>query len=160
MSQQASSIGKILSEAIYKEQSASDLYAALADRIQDPDGKSTFATLASDERNHRTLLEGWWGDRFGAAFAFDASKVKKIKVVVADQAGAMEALDLALDAERRAAEEYESLATSVSDPVLVKLTRELAEQEWGHFETLTAEKAAVADSFHWFDIDFAGHMED
>lgn len=160
MTQASHALRQVLADAIYAEQSAHRLYRALADAISNAEGKRTFITLAKDEKGHRVKLEGWWKDRFGSDFEFDEANVDVCAVAVENQSGAVDALDLALDAEKRAATNYEQLAANSSDPHLTGLCRELAAQEWGHFEIIQAEKQAVTEAFHWFDIDFAGHVED
>jgi rubrerythrin len=151
---------KLLVEAVHKEQAAFELYDRLSKTIKNAEGAETFAGLARDEIGHRHLLEDWWRKKFAEPFPFDPKAVDKPKLAVDTQAGAVDALEIALEREKRAATLYEALHLSAADLDLKKLCHELAEQEWGHFATIRAEIAAVTGDFYWLDIDYAGHVED
>ncbi len=155
-----SEMQRVLEEAIYREEQAHRFYQDLAAKIKNPDGAKTFYNLAKDESGHRVKLEGWLKELSGMAFDFDESQVKPIVISVDEQAAAMDALDVALLAEEKAAKRYEHLAKSVPDDRFSALCKALADEEWGHFETISAEKQVLADEFYWFDIDYARHMED
>jgi rubrerythrin len=150
----------VLSEAVHREQAAHDLYARLAAMIENPAGAKTFAHLAEDEAGHRALLESWWRERYREPFPYDAKKIAIREIKVTDRTGALEALEDALEFEEAAATGYEALAAGAEDAELRKLCEDLARQEWGHFETVRTEISAITGDFYWFDLDFAGHLED
>jgi rubrerythrin len=155
-----SEMQKVLKEAIYREEEAHRFYLDLAAKIKNPDGAKTFSNLAEDEKGHRGKLEGWYKELSGDAFVFDEGEVEPIAFSVDEQAAAMDALDVALMAEEKAAKGYESLAKNAPDDRFSSLCKSLADEEWGHYETISAEKQVLADEFYWFDIDFARHVED
>jgi rubrerythrin len=160
MADQALDLQEVLSKAIYREESAHRLYSELSDKIVNPHGAEIFARLSDDESAHREKLQAWWTSKFGEPFAFDETRVVTIHARVDKQTAAAEALELALSAEKEAASTYETLLKSVQDPDLVQLCKLLAEEEWGHFETISAEYQAITNGFYWLDMDFAGHVED
>lgn len=151
---------KLLAEAIYREQSAWLLYSELSSKIGNPEGKKTFAALAKDEGGHRSKLEDWYREMFGEAFLFQEDKTEKVEVSIEDQTGALAALDLALEAEKKAAKRYEALAFAAPSEQFAGLCKDLAAEEWGHFETINAEKHSIMDAFYWYDMDYGAHMED
>jgi rubrerythrin len=149
-----------LSVAIYNEQSAFDFYTKLSDVIKNESGREKFKFLASDEKRHRKLLEGYYKKISGGKeFQFDPSKVKAIKVEVRDNTSASEALDIGIKAEKEAYEFYNKSAEQTNDPDAKKMFLMLAEQEDRHYNLLTAEKQALIDQFYWFTLDTPGMME-
>jgi len=151
---------ELLSYAIHKEESAHRFYRSLAETIQNPEAAHVFADLAVDEANHRRQLEKLWNSISPKPFKIEEKKIDVRHPVIHKQAGAVQALDLALDAETAAAKFYELTSQSSQDPALRRLSVELAKQEWGHYETLSAEKNAIIESFYWFDMEYSAYVED
>jgi len=152
---------KLLLQAVGHEQAAFELYDRLAKKIKNAEGAAMFANLAKDETGHRVKLEEWWRRKFAEPLTIgprDAATAEAIEIDT--QAGAVDALELALEREKSSATLYESLAASAVDPDLRRLCQALSEQEWGHFATIRAEIAAVTGDFYWLDIDYASHVED
>lgn len=149
-----------LSLAIYNEQSAFDFYTRLSDIIKNKSGKEKFKFLASDEKRHRELLEGYYKKVAGGKdFPFDPGKVKTIQVEIRDNTSASEALDIGIKAEKEAYEFYSKSAEETKDPDAKKMFLMLAEQEDRHYNILTAEKQALIGQFYWFSLDTPGIME-
>lgn len=146
--------------AVHKEESARRFYARLADEIKNKEASQIFLHLAEDENRHRQLLEKWWLESFDVSFPFDEKQVEKRAVEISRQTGALAALELAISAEKQAAEHYEHAAKNSQDESIIKLCKKLAQEEWGHFETLQAEKSSVIGSFYWFDVDNSAYVED
>ena len=108
-------------------------------------------------------LEGWYRKLFNAKYSPDEKELcdAEIKGVhVSEKAGAMEALDLAIQAEMRAEEFYSSQAEAVERAELKKLLVQLAAEEHGHYELLLAERSSLTGGFYWFDIDSSQFLED
>ena len=151
---------EVLSVAIYNEQAAFDFYTRLSGIIKNQSGKEKFKFLASDEKRHRELLEGYYQKISGGkGFPFDPDKVKTINVDVRDNTAASEALDIGIKAEKEAYEFYTKSAEETKDPDAQKMFSMLAEQEDRHYNILTAEKQALIDQFYWFSLDTPGIME-
>ena len=149
-----------LSVAIYNEQSAFDFYTKLSSIIKNQSGKEKFKFLASDEKRHRELLEGYYQKISGGkGFPFDPDKEKTVNVDVRDNTTASEALDIGIKAEKEAYEFYSKSAEETQDPDAKKMFLMLAEQEDRHFNILMAEKQALIGQFYWFSLDTPGMME-
>jgi rubrerythrin len=152
-----------LSRAIYAEIGAGNFYARMAARIANPEGKSRFEGLAGDERGHRDTLEGWFERIVGEPFTVDEGAVKASEIgdiSIGEQAGALEALDIAIEAESKARAFYLEQARKARDAGLRQMFERLADQEQGHYDLLSAERNAVVGGFYWFDMDSAGFLED
>jgi len=147
--------------AVHREEESNRFYSMLAEKIKNPEGALTFQNLAQDEIKHRQILLTWWESRFREAFPFSEDRIEAPAVSVDDQTGALDALELALEFEQQAMDLYEQLAvTAGGDKDLVKICRDLAKEEWGHFNTLSAERNAIMGAFYWYDIDHAAPLED
>jgi len=150
----------VLIFAVHKEESAIRFYSRLAEQIEDAEATLVFLNLARDEGIHRQTLEQWWKDTFNKPFPFDINLVEERKAEIDSQAGALAALELALESEEASAKHYETLAKLTRDRKLSKLCKRLSEEEWGHFETINAEKNAIIETFYWFDVDHSAYLED
>lgn len=153
----------VLAGAIYREIGARDFYRTIADAIKNPEGKKRFSHLSNDEEGHRLKLEGWYRKLYEAPFVADKKESRKAEikgVVVDEKTGAMAALDIAIKAEMKAEEFYAHQAETVSDPRLRDLLVQLAGEEHGHYELLSAERNALVGQFYWFDMDSTPFLED
>ena len=152
-----------LARAIYTEIGASNFYARMAARIENPEGRRRFEQLSLDERGHRETLAKWYERMAGEPFVEEADAVKASEIgdiAINDRVGAIEALDIAIDAESKARAFYLEQAHKAEEAGLRKMFEGLAEQEQGHYDLLTAERNAVVGGFYWFDMDSAGFLED
>jgi rubrerythrin len=152
-----------ISRAIYAEIGAMNFYSRMAGRIENEGGSSRFEQLSVDEKGHRDTLKGWYARLFDTEFVEDEHLIRNSEIrdiEISGKAGAMEALDIAIDAESRANDFYLAEAEKASDPELKKMFESLAQQEKGHYDLLTAEKNALTGGFYWFDMDQSGFLED
>lgn len=152
-----------ISKAIYAEIGAMNFYSRMAEKIGNEEGSGKFRQLSSDEKGHRDTLKGWYSRLFGAEFAESEDELKRSEIgdiPINEMAGAMGALDIAIEAEAKANDFYSAHAEKADDPELKKMFERLAEQEKGHYDLLTAERNALTGGFYWFDIDSSGFLED
>jgi rubrerythrin len=152
-----------ISRAIYAEIGAMNFYSRMAGRIENKEGSSRFEQLSVDERGHRDTLKGWYSRLFETDFVEDEHQIRNSEIKdieINGEAGAMEALDIAIEAESKANDFYLAEARKASDPELKKMFESLAQQEKGHYDLLTAEKNALTGGFYWFDMDQSGFLED
>lgn len=152
-----------ISRAIYAEIGAMNFYSRMAERIGNREGSEKFRQLSSDEMGHRDTLKGWYLRLFDKEFVeseegIKGSEIGEIKIN--ERSGAVEALDVAIEAELRANEFYLSEADKAEDHELKRMFEKLAQQEMGHYDLLTAEKNALTGGFYWFDMDSSGFLED
>ena len=153
----------VLAGAIHREIGARNFYRRISEAITNPEGRERFDRLSKDEDGHRVKLEGWYRKLFKAKFVVDTKELDgaEIKGVhVGEKTGAMEALDIAIDAEMKSEEFYAREAGMVDDAELTKLLVQLSGEEHGHYELLLAERGSLAGNFYWFDLDSAQFLED
>ena len=149
--------------AIYREIGARDLYRRFSEVIENQEGAKKFAQLSEDEDGHRIKLESWFEQLVGERFSARDEKIEESEirgVELGDQAGALEALNLAIDAAARARDFYAEQAENTDIPELEKLFTDLSEEEAGHFNLLEAERNSIIGGFYWFDLDSASFLED
>jgi rubrerythrin len=152
-----------ISRAIYAEIGAMNFYSRMADSIENKEGSSRFEQLSGDERGHRDTLKEWYTRLFETEFVEDEQAIKDSEISgleIRKEAGAIEALDIAIEAESKANDFYLAEAEKAEDPELKKMFESLAQQEKGHYDLLTAEKNALTGGFYWFDMDQSGFLED
>jgi rubrerythrin len=153
----------VLAGAIYREIGARNFYLQIAEAIKNPEGSERFSRLSTDEDGHRVKLEGWYRKLFEAKFVADKKELESAEIKgvhVGEKTGAMEALDIAINAEMKAEEFYAREAGAVDDAGLKKLLMQLSGEEHGHYELLLAERGALAGNFYWFDMDSSQFLED
>ena len=149
--------------AIYAEIGAMNFYSRMAAKIENDEGSGKFAQLSEDEKSHRDTLKGWYSRLFETEFVESEEKIKISEIgdiPISGQAGAIEALDIAIEAESKANDFYLAEAEKAEDPELKKMFESLAQQEKGHYDLLSAEKNALTGGFYWFDMDSSGFLED
>jgi rubrerythrin len=152
-----------ISRAIYAEIGAMNFYGKMAGEIENEAGAGRFRQLSDDEKGHRDTLKGWYSRLFETEFVEDEETIKSAEISgieINREAGAIEALDIAIEAESKANEFYMAEAGKAEDPELKKMFESLADQEKGHYDLLTAEKNALTGGFYWFDMDSSGFLED
>jgi rubrerythrin len=152
-----------ISRAIYAEIGAMNFYSRIAGEIENKAGSSRFIQLSEDEKGHRDTLKGWYSRLFETEFVADEETIKSAEISgieINREAGAIEALDIAIEAESKANDFYMAEAEKAEDPELKKMFESLADQEKGHYDLLTAEKNALTGGFYWFDMDSSGFLED
>ncbi|MBN2185372.1 MAG: ferritin family protein [Candidatus Krumholzibacteriota bacterium] len=163
MSDENKDLKSALAGAIYREIGASGFYRFLGESITNPEGSKIFLKLAEDESSHRMKLEAWYKKTFGEEFVPSQEKIREsegTRIEVSEVAGALKALDIAIEAESRARDFYENEAGKASEEELKTLFLTLAEEERGHYNLLQGEKSALIDAFYWFDMDSTKFMED
>jgi rubrerythrin len=146
--------------AIYNEQAAHDFYSGLAGVIENESGRKKFRFLAEDEGRHRRdLEERYVQESGGKTFPFDPDRVQKVEYHVENQTGAIDAVELALEAEKAAFEFYTQAAGKTADEGGRRMFERLAADEDGHYEMLLAEREALLGGFYWFGGDEQRVME-
>jgi rubrerythrin len=158
-------LAKILKTAIEVEENGLATFTRFADQTQDENGKRMFKRLAQDEQEHKAILMkqlkelsegGSW-----TSIHIPASAVEQLLPSVRDKQkrtkgesglGEMDALNTALDLERKAAQFFRDRAEEVSNPDARNLFLRLAEWEDAHFELIQAELDSIKNTGMWFGI--------
>ncbi len=149
--------------AIYREIGARNFYRRISEEIKNSEGAEKFARLSEDEDGHRIKLESWFERLVGDSFSARNEKIEESEIKgirLDEQTGALEALNLAIEAEAKAREFYAERAKKTDIPELKKLFENLSEEEEGHFNLLEAERNAIIGGFYWFDLDSTSFLED
>ena len=158
-------LASILKTAIEVEINGLNTFTKFADQTQDASGKRMFQQLAKDEEEHRTILEkqlktlsegGDWQD-----IQIPTSSVEKLIPAIRDKdkrtkgesgLGELQALNAALDLERKAAQFFRDKAAEVDNAQAKDLFLRLAEWEDAHFELIQAELDNIKNTGMWFGI--------
>ena len=163
MVQHDSEMKTALEGAIYREIGARDFYRTIADGITNAEGKEKFLQLSKDEDGHRIKLESWLGKLFGEEFSPLPDKLEESEISgirIDEHTGAVEALNIAIEAEERAEAFYRNRAAGTDIPELKELLLGIADEEHGHFAMLEAERNSIIGGFYWFDMDSTSFLED
>ncbi len=149
--------------AIYREIGARNFYRTIAESIVNKEGREKFSQLSKDEDGHRVKLESWFEKRFSESFSAKPDKLKLAEIggiQINERAGAIEALNIAIEAEEKAEEFYRNHAAAAESAELKELLLGIADEEHGHFTLLEAERNAIIGGFYWFDMDSIPFLED
>lgn len=165
MSMPTTDLVSILKTAIRVENNGYDTFSRFARETQDEHGKKMFEQLAKDELEHRSILqtqlENLSGGGDWASMQIPKSSVERLIPKIRDKErrikgesglGEIDALNTALDLERKAAAFFRSKADEVSDPNAKDLFIRLAEWEDSHFELIMAELDNIKNTGLWFGI--------
>jgi rubrerythrin len=140
------SIDVVLDFAIEREQEAFDLYHGLASQATDEQMKKLFTSFAEVEAGHKVRLEGIKEGTTYLPVREQATDMKiadyLVDVEPSPNMSFQDALVLAMKREQAANALYTSLASLISDPMLVELFMQLAKEESAHkarFEALYEE---------------------
>lgn len=156
---------KILKTAIEVEDNGLTTFLKFARQTKDETGKNMFIRLAMDEHEHRLILEkqlnkllegGKWEN-----VAVPKSEIEKISPTIREKQrrikgesglGEVDALNTALDLERKAAQFFRNKAELINEPEAKNLFLRLAEWEDAHFDIIQAELDAINRTGFWFGI--------
>lgn len=158
-------MAKILKTAIEVEINGLRTFQRFADQTQDEEGTRMFLRLAEDEKEHKEILEkqlknlsegGSW-----ASIQIPPSSVEKLLPALRDKQkrtkgesgmGELDALNTALDLERKAAQFFRDKAEEVDNPEAKDTFLRLADWEDAHFELIQAELDNIKNTGLWFGM--------
>lgn len=157
---------ELLKRAIKGEYDGLRFYTYLVEQASNPEAKRKLGGLANDEKRHMAILEALFKNLYkeevgelpkeginALAKFFDGSKAK-------GRHSEMQFIDLAIDAELAATKFYKTGADTAADPEMKRLYTELADEEFGHYESLQAEKSALGGNYYWFGYGDSSPMEE
>jgi len=165
MTHHYSELEKVLKAAIEIEDKGMAAFTKYAEETKDENGKKMFLRLAEDEKEHRTILEDWLKNiqEGGTLKKIEIPQTELEKVVPdlrervketrkASGPGETDALESALELERKASSFFRENADKVNDPAAKALFLRLAEWEDTHYELIQAEIDYVKNTGIWFGI--------
>jgi rubrerythrin len=155
----------ILDMALEIEKESIYRYLDIARKTKDTAGKNMFVTLANEEVNHLLYIIQI------REMAKKETQLKPLQVPKSEIAGVLpdvlkrekkkhgkselneiDALEIALEHERKAIEFYEKKSMEVSDQTLKDLFNKLYHMEKGHYELIMAQLDYIRGTGFWFDI--------
>ncbi len=165
MVDQANESVKALKTAVEVEDNGIFTFLKFARQTKDTTGKNMFIRLAMDELEHRRILEkqlnnllegGEWTN-----VEVPHSEIEQIAPTVREKQqrtkgesglAEIDALNTALDLEKKAAEFFREKAEIVEVPEARDLFIRLAEWEEAHFDLIQAELDSIQGTGFWFGI--------
>ena len=156
---------RLLMTGIEMERKGAAAYLKFAFASKSLTGKNMFIRLASDELEHMQILENIRAARLGKKpFRKPPLPMKQIEdimpklhrpdLLVKGQEGLsdLDALEVALEMERKSADYYKQLGSTESDKKLVELASDLARWEEFHHDLLQGEIDFIRNTGVYFDI--------
>jgi rubrerythrin len=147
--------------AIKTEKDGIEFYSKAAEKTKDELGKKMFLSLVEDEKRHLAFLEklsceedvclddlAFVDPKKELATIF--SEVSDVSNVVSDKASDREALDVALEMERKGYKHYKQMAEDYDDTKMKRLFEQLAYEEERHYEILDETRSYLDDTGRWF----------
>lgn len=151
--------------AMETEKRGLETYLGFARQTGDETGKNMFILLARDELEHFEVLEralaqlglsGRWADIEVRQSLVErvVPKLRERDVRVKGQRGIdqVQALQAALEQERRSFELYRGQLAAAADPSARKTFRKLMEMEEAHHAILEAELDNITETGFWFQV--------
>ncbi|MBN1347996.1 ferritin family protein [candidate division KSB1 bacterium] len=165
MSKQKKDVAEILKTAIEIENNGLITFLKFARQTKDETGKNIFIQLAIDEHQHRLILEKQLNQllegKIWQSIKIPQSEIERIAPTLSErlrktkgESGSKEvdALNTALDLERKAAQFFRDKAEAVDDTQAKALFLRLAEWEDSHYNIIQAELDAINNTGFWFGI--------
>lgn len=163
MSDKTSELRYILETAIKVEENGYATFKRLSDNSQNETGKKMFARLAKDELEHKEMLERQLKtlDEYGRINKIEIpeSAVEKLLPAIREKQkrtkgesglGEVDALNTALDLERKTAQFFRDKAEEIDSEEVKEMFLRLAEWEDSHLELIQAELDYVKNTGFWF----------
>ena len=156
---------KALKTAIEVEDNGLYIFLKFARKTKDTTGKNMFIRLAMDELEHRRILDkqlnnllegGTWEN-----IEIPHSEIEQIAPMIREKQqrtkgesglAEIDALNTALDLEKKAAKFFREKAEIVDHPEVKDLFIRLAEWEESHYDLIQAELDAINKTGFWFGI--------
>ncbi|TKJ28814.1 MAG: hypothetical protein CEE40_10430 [Chloroflexi bacterium B3_Chlor] len=156
----------ILREAVRNELDGKAMYLQAADRTKDRLGQAMFRSFANEEEEHLHILQvqyaevnesGDWVDLDAArneprdpTLVLFPQEEGEVKEIIPEGASDLEALQIAIDFEKRAVRMYEQAASDADNPTAEAFYRQLAEWEGTHYEILDNSYDYLANKGEWY----------
>lgn len=143
--------GQTILYAIRKEMQARDFYLAVAKKVKNPLVRRKLLGLADDELEHRQTLSRLYWAQTGKEVGSIEAQGHPGEIAEVESLGLVEAIRMAMEAEKEAVEAYTRMAREVEDERSRGFLEYLAEFEQGHYDTLAAELDRIKSNPAWQD---------
>lgn len=166
MTSESGTAAELLKQAIRSEIDGYRFYTYLAEKTVNRDARRKLTTLATDEKRHEAALKGIYRKVYGE----DASEIPEKGIGVLSEffnrpegregMTEIQYIDMAIEAELVATRFYKEGADATPDEEIRKIYQGMAAEEFSHYESLQAEKAALGDNYYWFGFSDGSPMEE
>jgi len=159
-------IEDVLGMAVRTEIQGRKFYLELSEKVTNPEVKKKIVSLADDEKRHERIVVDFYRQILGKEPQNLPEKgvpdiLKAIKSMnLTERTDLLKLLDMAMDAELLSAKFYAHGARITKDAKTRVAFEELATEEDGHYNMLTAEKAALSGDLYWFSREDPTIMEE
>jgi len=156
--------------AIQMEKDGYAFYQKAAAQTSSEMGRGIFESIAEDELMHLNVFEKMFEDEVGNeewnALLDSSKKYAEIKIFPKDlesveganpDTNELDALRIAMDAEKEAIDYYTDIRDKTEDEEAIKIIDEIIEQEKNHFLILEGEFNHIQTTGYWFDLDYLGN---
>lgn len=158
-----------IKKAIQMEKDGRAFYLNAAAQITSPLGEEVFQSLAADELVHlatfqkifeKEVSKKEWDDLVNSSKKYANLTVFPKDLKSADGASAdtneLDALNIAMDAEKKAIEFYGGILEETEDSLVRDILGEIIQQERNHYLILNEEFTYLSDTGHWYEMDYLG----
>lgn len=159
-----------IKKAIQMEKDGRDFYLNAAAQTSSSMGRSIFESLANDELIHLQTFKKIFEDQVSAeewdTLVESSKKYADLPIFpknLQQMAGArpdsdeLDALNLAMDAEKYAIDFYGRILDSTEDATVRKILEEIISQEKNHYLILNEEFTHLSSTGHWYELGPLGH---
>jgi rubrerythrin len=157
--------------AVQMEKDGYGFYTKAAARTQDDMGSKIFTTLAKDEQMHLDTFQKIFEDRVGKdewdVLVNSSKKYADIGVFPKNLGSAesggpaadtneLDALHMAMDAEKHAVEFYSQILEKTDDQDVQGIISEIIKQEKNHYLILQEEFTHLSNTGYWYELNYLG----
>ncbi len=144
---------QLISKAIFREVEAYTFYSEVAKRVEDPQVRELFLTLAEAEKGHEDMLDDFrsnpqMAESLDAPEDLGIAETQPLPELSAEMSPA-EAVALAMKKEEHAAQVYGRMAEATSDPQLKSYCKKLEAMELRHKQDLELLFLDIAGPQEW-----------
>ncbi len=155
----------VLRQAMGNELEGRALYLEAVERTEDELGQKMFRSLAQDEEDHLRILQVEYGSLMGTGEWLDLEAIKekepdpslrlfpeeeRFEKLIPEGASDLEALELAMEFEKRGYLLYEKAAAETLDLTAQAIFRFLVQEESRHFALLDNAHDYLANQGIWY----------
>lgn len=158
-----------IKKAIQMEKDGRKFYLNAATQTTSPMGVLVFQNLAADELMHletfQKIFEKKVGRKEWDELAKSSRKYADLTVFPKDLTSAkgaetntneLDALNMAMDAEKGAIQFYGEILKGTKDPMVRDILKEIIQQEKSHLFILNEEFNYLSTSGYWYEMDYIG----
>ncbi len=161
-----------IAQAVKMETDGMAFYRKAGETVKSPIGRMMFQSFVKDEENHLKIVNEILQDMFNRSVeeAFVGTPASRIKSIFEENReslnerlsadpGDIEALDMAMEMERKGYQLYHDASQRAEDEKLKALFSRLAGEEQAHFNMLQNNRDYLSDTGNWMIYEEHGIMD-